>query len=48
VVEKSETADRLQAATQTVLGDLHDPNNGIFFMLDVERAVGVRDHSPAE
>ncbi len=45
LVEKTETVDRLQEATQTVLGDLRDPNNGIFFVLDVERAVGVQDHN---
>jgi hypothetical protein len=45
LVEHIETVDHIQRETQTILGDLRDPNNGIFFVIDVERAVGVRDHS---
>jgi hypothetical protein len=31
--------------TESILGDMEEPNNGIVFSLDVERAIGIRDHS---
>jgi hypothetical protein len=46
LVEK-EKVDALIAATEKILGDLTLPHNGILFVLDVERAIGVRDHRPA-
>lgn len=41
---EDETVDPLIAAATNVLGDLTLPNNGILFVVPVERAVGVRDH----
>lgn len=37
--------DKLIDAANEVLGDLSKPNHGVLFVLDVERAVGVRHHS---
>jgi hypothetical protein len=37
--------DALIAATQTILGDLTEPDHGVLFVVPVERALGVRDHS---
>jgi hypothetical protein len=36
--------DTLISITNSVLGDLTQPNHGVLFVLDVERAIGVRDH----
>jgi nitrogen regulatory protein PII len=36
--------DTLIQATSSVLGDLNQPNHGILFVIDVERAIGVRKH----
>lgn len=35
-------------ATKGVLGDLTAPDTGVVFVLDVEQAIGVRDHSKPE
>lgn len=40
--------DKLIDAANSVLGDLSKPNHGVLFVLDVERAVGVRHHSEQE
>jgi hypothetical protein len=37
--------DNLLDATTRILGDLTLPDNGILLVIDVERAIGVRDHS---
>jgi hypothetical protein len=44
VVDNDVIISQLEAETQKILGDLHAPNAGIFFVIDIERAVGVRDH----
>lgn len=31
-------------ATEAILGDLNEPNNGVAFVIDVERAFGLRRH----
>jgi nitrogen regulatory protein PII len=36
--------DVLIAAASGILGDLNQPNHGILFVIDVERAIGVRRH----
>ena len=36
--------DTLIDKANDVLGDLTAPNNGILFVIDVERAIGVRSH----
>lgn len=36
--------DALITAADTILGDLNAPNTGILFTVDVERAIGVRQH----
>jgi nitrogen regulatory protein PII len=36
--------DALIAAANRVLGDLTEPDNGILFVVPIERAVGVRHH----
>lgn len=44
VVEDAALVERLINVVETVLGNLYDPNKGIVFTLDVERAVGIRRH----
>lgn len=44
-VMPAETLEKVVDATTNILGDLSAPNNGIMFVLDVEQAIGVRDHS---
>ena len=41
VVEEN-GVEALIRATETVLGDLHQPNTGVLFVIDVERTVGLR------
>jgi nitrogen regulatory protein PII len=36
--------DAIIRSTESILGDLNVPNNGVLFVIDIERAVGVRDH----
>lgn len=36
--------DPLIDAASAVLGDLTQPDHGVLFVIDVERAIGVRDH----
>jgi hypothetical protein len=45
LLENDQIIDRLLSSTQAILGDLHSPENGIFFVIDVERAVGIRYHN---
>lgn len=40
--------DTLIDAANKTLGDLMQPNHGVLFVLDVERAVGVRQHSDSD
>jgi hypothetical protein len=42
VVPDARLIDQMIADAQGLLGNLNSPNNGILFVLDVERAVGVR------
>lgn len=44
-VMPAENLEKIVAATTRVLGDLTAPNTGVMFVLDVEQAIGVRDHS---
>lgn len=44
-VVEPEMVDKLINAANNVLGDLTEPNNGILIVLDLERAIGIRDHS---
>lgn len=44
VVEEPQV-DALVRATENILGDLHQPNAGVLFVIDVERAFGLHDHS---
>ncbi len=37
--------DALLAAAETKLGDLDRPDTGVVFVLDVERAIGMRNHN---
>ncbi|NWG15434.1 MAG: hypothetical protein HXY41_02250 [Chloroflexi bacterium] len=41
-VVHDEQVDALLAATEAVLGDLDQPDTGVAFVLDVERAIGIR------
>jgi hypothetical protein len=43
-VVNPDLVDKLVAAANNVLGDLTEPNHGILVVLDIERAIGVRDH----
>lgn len=43
-VVDDDLVDPLIAAATGVLGDLTEPDNGILFVLPVERAIGVRNH----
>ena len=36
--------DKMEAATTNALGDLTQPDQGILIVLDIERAIGVRQH----
>jgi hypothetical protein len=36
--------DTLAAVASHVLGELMAPDTGVMFFLDIERAIGVRDH----
>ena len=44
IVDDDATVNHLLDATKAVLGDLLSPNTGVAFVIDVERAIGVRDH----
>lgn len=44
-VVDNEKVDVLIAAASAILGDLSQPYNGVLFVLDVERAIGVRHHT---
>ena len=41
VVEGDEMVDKVIAATESVVGDLNNPHNGILFVLPVSRVVGL-------
>jgi len=43
VVKDDDTVERVIAATEDMLGDLSLPHNGVLFVIDVARAVGLRD-----
>ena len=47
LVDDHSLVDALQAATEAILGDLRTPNNGIFFAIDIERAIGIQHHGQA-
>lgn len=40
---EDDMVDKLIEASQSVLGNLMEPENGILFTIDVERAIGLRD-----
>ncbi len=42
VVDSEEKVDQLIEATQKILGDLENPNNGILLVMPVTRVVGLR------
>lgn len=44
-VEQGATVDAIVEQTESILGSLLNPNNGILLVIDLERAVGIRDHS---
>lgn len=44
-VVDDELVDNLENAARKVLGDLEKPDNGVMFILPVERAIGVVDHT---
>jgi hypothetical protein len=46
LLEDGALVDSLQRETEAILGDLRAPNNGIFFTIDIERAVGIQRHDP--
>ncbi len=48
VVEDESLVDRFIAITEGILGDLRQPDSGIFFALDLARVVGLYDsrHQP--
>lgn len=43
-VMPEEMIDDIIAETESILGDLLSPDTGVVFVLDVERAIGVRNH----
>lgn len=45
LLDNEQLVDTLLTKTQDILGDLHAPQNGIFFVIDVERAVGIHYHN---
>ena len=44
LVNDDALVSQLFNATEQILGDMEAPNNGIVFSIDVERAIGIRDH----
>lgn len=42
VVEGEEMVERLIATSQEILGDMHDPDTGVLFVLPVSRAIGLQ------
>ena len=44
VLEDETLVDQLIAATEGILGDLRQPENGVFFVIDLARTAGVYDH----
>jgi hypothetical protein len=44
-VVEPEIVDKLINAASNILGDLTEPNNGILVVLDLERVIGLHDHS---
>lgn len=47
LVEDGSMVDSLLHETEAILGNLHAPKNGIFFTIDIERAVGIQRHGDA-
>ena len=45
LLDNDQYIDTMLSSTQEILGDLHAPQNGIFFVIDVERAVGIHYHN---
>lgn len=43
-VVEDDLVDSLIALAQNIVGDLYQPENGIAFVIDVERVVGLRRH----
>lgn len=41
VVETEEMVDRMIAATEEIIGNMEDPNNGVIFVLPVSRVKGL-------
>jgi nitrogen regulatory protein PII len=44
LVRDNEMVDKLIEVVEQVIGDLNGPDNGILFVIDVERAVGLRPY----
>lgn len=44
LVDDHGIVDALIRVTESILGDMEAPDNGIVFVLDVERALGIRNH----
>jgi nitrogen regulatory protein PII len=44
LVEDDTVVDQLLNIAESILGDLLEPNAGIAFVIDVARAIGIRDH----
>ncbi len=44
LLEDDTLVDKLAAVTDTIIGDMETPNNGVMFVLDVEKALGVFHH----
>ena len=46
VLDDDTLVDKLISATEGILGDMTAPNNGIMFVIDVPRVIGVHNHNP--
>ena len=44
LIEDATLIPKLQQTTEAVLGDLHTPGSGIFFVVPVDQVVGLRDY----
>jgi len=44
-VENDAVVDAVIQQTEAILGNLREPNNGILLVVDLERVIGIRDHS---
>lgn len=48
IVKTQEIVDSIYKSTREIIGDLDQPHTGIFFVLPVQQAFGIRDYKKRE